>query len=316
MNLVLSFNLFNRPVIVTLSGLKLLLAISLLLTVLLLASASVGYFISQHYNNPTRLVKIWKNELQKNQEKIKRVIWESEIKIDSLARKLGNLHYELSLIDSILLKLAKYGSVDLAAYKKEKNALGKKNLYTQKKMGKDKYYLVDLSSAYQSLEDEIESKGQELNYLYSLYSEKHLDQTTIPKGWPVARKGGYISSFYGFRIHPRRKEYRFHYGVDFASTLSYPDVYALAAGTVITAEFRGNWGNIVEIDHGDYITRYAHNEKIYVPVGSAVYRGQPIALLGSTGNSTGPHVHLEIMKNGKHVDPLRFIGESVATSSF
>ena len=81
------------------------------------------------------------------------------------------------------------------------------------------------------------------------------------------------------------------------------------AGVVTWAGERTGYGNLVEINHGDgYVTRYAHNERTLVKVGQTVKRGEPVALMGSTGRSTGPHVHFEVIRNGRQVDPLSFIG--------
>jgi len=96
--------------------------------------------------------------------------------------------------------------------------------------------------------------------------------------------------------------------VDFAGATG-SNVMAVAAGVVTWSGERTGYGNLVEINHGDgYVTRYAHNEKTLVKVGETVKRGEPIALMGSTGRSTGPHVHFEVIRNGRQVDPLSFIG--------
>ena len=85
---------------------------------------------------------------------------------------------------------------------------------------------------------------------------------------------------------------------------------AVAAGVVTWSGERSGYGNLVEINHGDgYVTRYAHNERTLVKVGDTVKRGETIALMGSTGHSTGPHVHFEVLRNGRQVDPLSFIGK-------
>ncbi len=86
-------------------------------------------------------------------------------------------------------------------------------------------------------------------------------------------------------------------------------VVAVAAGVVTWAGERSGFGKLVEINHGDgYVTRYGHNERTLVAVGQTVKRGEPVALMGSTGRSTGPHVHFEVLRNGRQVDPLSFIG--------
>ncbi len=84
---------------------------------------------------------------------------------------------------------------------------------------------------------------------------------------------------------------------------------AVAAGVVTWAGERAGYGKLIEINHGDgFITRYAHNERTLVSVGDTVKRGDTVALMGSTGHSTGPHVHFEVLRNGRQVDPLSFIG--------
>jgi murein DD-endopeptidase MepM/ murein hydrolase activator NlpD len=115
------------------------------------------------------------------------------------------------------------------------------------------------------------------------------------------------SSAFGQRLHPILKREAPHYGVDFAYYEG-AEVLSTAAGTVVFAGRRGGYGNLIEIDHGMGIrTRYAHLQKILVKTGDAVEFRKAIALLGSTGRSTGPHVHYEILVNGRPVDPMKFI---------
>ena len=100
---------------------------------------------------------------------------------------------------------------------------------------------------------------------------------------------------------------RFHKGVDLACPTGTP-VYAADGGTVVTASYKPSYGNLVEIDHQNgYLTKYAHNSKILVNVGDKVYEGQKIALVGSTGNSTGPHCHFEVRYHDDPKNPLNFI---------
>ncbi len=125
-----------------------------------------------------------------------------------------------------------------------------------------------------------------------------------PSGWPVE---GRLSSPYGFRNHPMREENRFHTGVDI-SVPSGTGVKATANGIVTFAGWSGNGGIVVVVGHGQgYSTAYAHNDMALVRVGQRVARGEAIARSGSTGVSTGPHVHYEIWKNGQHVNPAGFL---------
>lgn len=113
-----------------------------------------------------------------------------------------------------------------------------------------------------------------------------------------------ITSDYGMRIHPISGQYKMHTGLDFGGQPSGTPVYASAPGIVITAGWLNGYGYTVIIDHGNKIsTLYAHNSKLLVSVGDEVERGQAIAKVGSTGNSTGPHIHFEVRVNGEYTDP-------------
>ena len=122
--------------------------------------------------------------------------------------------------------------------------------------------------------------------------------------WPLAADGaGLLSSSYGDRVHPRSGDPRFHTGLDLRARGGTP-VYAAADGTVSLSGQSGAYGNVVLLDHvGGLQTLYAHHERNLVGVGDAVRRGQPIALVGHTGNATGDHLHFEVRWNGGTVDP-------------
>lgn len=127
----------------------------------------------------------------------------------------------------------------------------------------------------------------------------------IPSGRPVEE--GWISSFYGYRIDPFNGKKVFHGGLDFAGKTG-SAVISVADGIVSWAGMRGGYGGLVEIDHGNgYLTRYAHNKSLEVAAGDRVSKGDVIALLGSTGRSTGPHVHFEVLRDGKPVNPFNYI---------
>jgi len=127
----------------------------------------------------------------------------------------------------------------------------------------------------------------------------------LPSGKPTS--SGWLSSAYGYRTHPLSGRRQFHRGVDLAGAAGDP-VEAVASGLVTWAGPRDGYGNLVELDHRNgYQTRYAHNNKTLVAIGELVRQGQQIATMGSTGNSTGPHVHFEVIRNGKHINPQKFL---------
>jgi murein DD-endopeptidase MepM/ murein hydrolase activator NlpD len=127
----------------------------------------------------------------------------------------------------------------------------------------------------------------------------------FPSGFPSEK--GYISSKYGERFSPITKKQHFHKGIDIAHKLE-SDIFSLAAGTVTFSGKKYGYGNVVIIDHlNGYTTKYAHNNRNLVKKGDVVKKGQLIAKMGSTGHSTGPHIHLEVLKNNKNIDPNKFI---------
>jgi murein DD-endopeptidase MepM/ murein hydrolase activator NlpD len=139
------------------------------------------------------------------------------------------------------------------------------------------------------------------------YLAKELDiKRSMPEGWPVEAT---ISSNFGMRNHPRTGQKTFHSGIDLFAPRDAP-VRATADGVVSFSSWSKGSGNVVVIEHGhDFTTVYAHNNRNSVKTGQTVKRGEVIALLGATGNATGPHLHYEVWKNGQYMNPSKFIGE-------
>jgi murein DD-endopeptidase MepM/ murein hydrolase activator NlpD len=135
---------------------------------------------------------------------------------------------------------------------------------------------------------------------------RQLSAQVKPSGRPV--REGYISSYFGERMDPFNGEQAMHKGVDFAADAG-ADVLAVASGIVTWSGPREGYGNLIEINHGNgYTTRYAHNAETLVAVGDTVQRGQAIAVVGTSGRSTGPHVHFEVLRDGTQIDPMAYVG--------
>jgi murein DD-endopeptidase MepM/ murein hydrolase activator NlpD len=155
------------------------------------------------------------------------------------------------------------------------------------------------------LNDELGSREQQLAILEDLIVKKQLRYESTPAGRPISK--GWTSSYYGKRIDPFSGRLEMHKGMDFAGKAD-SKIVAVANGVVIWTGPRSGYGNLVEINHGNgYVTRYGHNEAILVDVGEVVEKGQEISLMGSTGRSTGPHVHFEVLKNDRQIDPVAFV---------
>jgi murein DD-endopeptidase MepM/ murein hydrolase activator NlpD len=155
-------------------------------------------------------------------------------------------------------------------------------------------------------ESRLVQRDTQLNVLEQIILQRELRKQILPEGRPVER--GFLSSGFGNRQDPLSGEFSFHRGVDFAGNAG-DLVIAVGAGVVTFAGYRPDYGYVVDVTHGDgYVTRYAHNARVLVRQGETVSRGQRLAVMGSTGRSTGPHVHFEVLRNGTPVNPLAYLG--------
>jgi len=155
------------------------------------------------------------------------------------------------------------------------------------------------------LAGEIDYKEIQLDALGSQLSSQRKAPSAYLANMPVRR--GYVTSRYGYRTDPFTGRTAFHGGIDFAGPEG-TDVFAVAPGIVTFAGIRSGYGNVVEINHGDNMTtRYAHARNLVVKAGDMVAKDQLVAYMGSTGRSSGPHLHYEVMRNGTQVDPSGYI---------
>ena len=161
--------------------------------------------------------------------------------------------------------------------------------------------LVEISQ----LEKTLDHKENQLTMLESLTLGHHIENTRYLSGRPITK--GWLSSYFGIRKDPFNGKPSMHKGIDFAGKED-REIIATASGVVSWADDRYGYGLLIEINHGDGLkTRYGHNKKLLVNVGDVVGKGQVIARMGSTGRSTGPHVHYEILRNNKQIDPIKFV---------
>jgi murein DD-endopeptidase MepM/ murein hydrolase activator NlpD len=163
----------------------------------------------------------------------------------------------------------------------------------------------ELATMFARLDNSLNSRESQLSVLQSMLTENKLKSERMVAGRPITK--GWMSSEYGMRVDPFHGNKRWHGGVDFAGRKG-SDIIAVASGVVTWSGERSGYGLMVELNHSDgYITRYAHNEKNVADLGAIVKKGDVIAKMGSSGRSTGPHVHFEVFKNGRTVDPASYI---------
>lgn len=170
------------------------------------------------------------------------------------------------------------------------------------------YQPPEFVTALDVLAQRIDARDAELRVLETLLAGGRLREESFLAGNPV--NSGYLSSGYGHRIDPFHGNIAFHRGIDFAGPEG-SDIVATGAGIVTFAGDSTGYGNMVEISHGDGVsTVYAHASAVLVHVGDIVREGQAIARIGSTGRSTGPHVHYEVRRNGEAIDPAAYVASA------
>lgn len=187
-----------------------------------------------------------------------------------------------------------------------RNNVVRPTIFTSQGMGGPgkKPDIQQLARSVEQLRQEMQIREASLTNLRDTIAAKRAKQASTPSIWPTS---GEITSGFGYRNSPWGWSREFHPGVDIANSWGTP-VLAAADGVVISAGWEGGYGNMVLIDHGNGMqTAYAHNSSIRVAVGQRVSKGEQIADMGSTGASTGPHVHYEVRINGERVNPMDYM---------
>ena len=223
-------------------------------------------------------------------------------RIDSMSVRMGELNAHVIRIDALGKRLTQMANINNSELNFDvKPAVGGPE---EESVG-GSAQIPDLTRMMDDVQRRLEQRDSQLLALENVILSRSLNDAIRPEGRPVME--GYISSYFGGRTDPFDGHEAVHKGVDFAGAAG-EQVMSVASGVVVRAEPSSGYGNLVEINHGNgYVTRYGHNQRLLVAVGDMVVRGQPIALMGSTGRSTGPHVHFEVLRNGQQINPLSFI---------
>lgn len=273
------------------------------LAVMMGASAYFGYTLNPGQDN-LALIDEWRADVHRKRLQLSHIREESDASIDALSSRLGLLQAHVMRLDALGRKLMHMARIDKGEFDFDSTpALGGPETVTNRGFEPD-----ELSRAIEQLGFVLENRENQLAVLESLVLDENLQKEVQPSGRPISK--GWLSSYFGMRMHPITGRREMHKGIDFAGEMGGP-VIAVAKGVVTYAGKRYNYGQLVEIAHGNgYVTRYAHNSKILVSVGNTVAKGFQIAEIGSSGRSTGPHVHFEVLKNGREINPVRFIRAS------
>jgi len=222
--------------------------------------------------------------------------------LSNMAMRLGEMQAQMMQIDSLGKRLASLAGVKLPEQTPPPAPAHSGGPLTRPEL----FNPLDMQRAIDDLARQIEVRSDTLAALEGRIFEKRIQHLMLPTAMPVP-EGVPLSSNFGWRRDPFTGQTAMHEGIDFVAETGTP-ILAAAAGIIITAEFHPAFGHMVEIDHGnDLMTRYAHASEINVTPGQFVKRGDRIAAIGSTGRSTGPHLHFEVRIDGVAVNPMRFL---------
>nr|WP_246372736.1 M23 family metallopeptidase [Lysobacter spongiae] len=226
---------------------------------------------------------------------------EAQREVNALAARLGELQAEANRLNALGERLTRIGQLQDGEFDFEK-PVGVGGAGPVEDISKP-----ELDEGLEQLDAQFDAAGEQLSVLESLLFTRQLDLNAVPSRSPVARS--YITSGFGYRADPFRGGRALHKGLDFDANTG-DAVFAVADGVVSYSGLRSGYGKVVEVDHGNgYVTRYAHNSRLTRKVGELVRAGQEIAKAGSTGRSTGAHVHFEVWENGRVVNPRNFLNQ-------
>jgi murein DD-endopeptidase MepM/ murein hydrolase activator NlpD len=253
---------------------------------------------------PTAQVGDWGRTLEEQRQQVADTKRDLQERLDALAGRVGQMNAQVIRLNALGRRLTEMAKLDKGEFNFDSPPAvgGPEGLTVGATVGS-----ADITGMLDTLSQQLKDRERQLSVLESLISTRNLSNQIVPGGRPVVQ--GWISSYFGGRTDPFTGRNAFHRGLDFAGRAG-SQVVAVASGVVTFSKDRFGYGRTVEINHGNgYVTRYAHNQKALVKVGDTVQKGQAIALMGSTGRSTGPHLHFEVLRNGRAVDPLRFVKE-------
>ena len=244
----------------------------------------------------------WERQIKLQAEQLADIKQESEQQLEALTLRLAMLQARLVRLDAVGERITTIANLDSGEFDFSQPVpiggpgIGRSEPYTA----------AGFTDAVAQLELQLEDRQQQLEILEGLMADRKIQSDVFIAGRPLDR--GWIASRFGQRPDPFTGRLTFHAGLDFTTGQAGAEIHTVAAGVVTWSGPRSGYGLMVEVNHGKgYTTRYAHAEKLFVDVGDIVMKGQNIALVGSTGRSTGPHVHFEVYKNGRVVDPAAYI---------
>lgn len=275
----------------------------------LVASAVAGYRLAPAPVNDAAQVaaatELWDHQIERSRDKLDALHQRMADNFHALAQRLGQLQAHVMRLNAVGMRMTQMANLGADEF----------NFDQPPPMGGPESELVggtptvgEFKAALDAFEQELNARERQMRVLRDLMVAGELREEITPSGRPVLT--GWISSTFGWRTDPFTGRRAYHEGIDFAAGLG-TEVISVAAGVVTYAGPKAGYGIMVEITHGNgYVTRYGHNKKVEVEVGQRVEKGDVIAKVGATGRATGPHLHFEVLRNGRVVNPTQYIQAS------
>jgi len=291
----------------TLTWRHLFFTVAALVAAVVLLSSAFSYFTIRHAAE-VRLPFLQNLLHAMNAEEAQRSKAFVRENLNVMAVKLGEMQAQLLRLDTIGARLAAMAGIkpqEIKAVEARRDGRGGPLVLSASVSS------AELQQAVDALAEQLEMKSDTIALIESQLLEDRIRSNQLPTSLPVDAQ--WNASAYGWRIDPFTGERAMHEGVDFVAAPG-TAIRAAAAGVIISAELHPQYGNLVEIEHGSGLTtRYAHASRLWVKPGQLVRRGQKIAEVGTTGRSTGPHLHFEVRMNGQAQNPGRFLPLAQAT---
>lgn len=266
------------------------------------ASLLTGYWIGKEHGANAVLTGGLQEEMAEQRATIAEARRIAEENLNALTLRLGQMQAHVIRLDALGQRLTRVAGLDKGEFDFSSQPAqgGPESAGEQESLT-----VPDFMDQLDQLAHQLEDRERQLSILENLLMNRNLQAEVLPAGRPTT--GGWLSSHFGWRNDPFTGKKDFHKGVDLAGKEG-SGIVAVASGVVTWSGERYGYGNLVEVTHGGgYVTRYGHCKTILVKVGDTVKKGDRIATMGNTGRSTGPHVHFEVLRNGRAVNPVSYL---------
>ena len=270
---------------------------------IIVAFVVLGISVANHDVINGYVIDNWQGEINSQRAELDEIQQQTLAKNDALAQQLSRMQGRLWRVEALAQHMRDASGIQADEFNFDQPPAQGGPLAEEAQ----EFAWVDLQTQLNQLALQLGRREKELTILDEVIVERQRSLQIQLSGRPIVK--GWLSSAFGNRTDPITGQPAWHAGIDFAGSQG-SDVIAVASGVVVFADRRDGYGKLVEIHHGDGIaSRYGHHDKLLVKPGQIVKKGDVIGLMGSSGRSTGPHVHFEVLRNGRAIDPTRFVSD-------